>query len=376
MDSPRSHGGGWRRGARLLAILRGLSPPAGSAADASAAIPVMGLGGRFRAGRVRAGPALRRRWQEPAPPRPVRTHSRRPGRRGSERVPLLDAALPCGGRHRGSSTDTCADRNDAGARHNLGARRWPRRTGPPSYATPGHRRLSQAGPPGPAPLPLRVTGRPLSPDAAARISRSPTTSVPRARRGPICVPELQHLPRAAGDPREYFKAIRNVEAPGLDRLNVKYLVSPPDRIAPSTKWRLVYSGTDGRVFENTHVWPRVFTRAPRNGDVGIGSLSVSEYREIANSITFTARVRGVTPVLAETSIVTDGGWHARLDLGTNLRVGKVEGTFLSIIIPAGTHQVHLDYRPPGLTAGMTLSATVAILLPAAAYALRRKQRLN
>ena len=186
-----------------------------------------------------------------------------------------------------------------------------------------------------------------------------------------------YLDQIAGyDPREYFKAIRNVDAPGLDRLNVKYLVSPPDRIAPSTKWRLVYSGTDGRVFENTHVWPRVFTRAPRNRDVAIGSLSVSEYREIANSITFTARVRGVTPVLAETSIVTDGGWHARLDLGTNLRVGKVEGTFLSIIIPAGTHQVHLDYRPPGLTAGMTLSATVAILLPAAAYALRRKQRLN
>ncbi len=188
---------------------------------------------------------------------------------------------------------------------------------------------------------------------------------------------IDYLNQIAGyDTREYFKMIRNVNAPGLDRLNVKYLVSPPDRIAPSTKWRLVYSSTDGRVFENTHVWPRVFTLAPRTGDLASGSLTVTEYRETTNSITFTAQVRGVTSVLAETSIVSDGGWHARSNPGASLPVGKVGGAFLSIIIPAGTHQVHLDYRPPGFAAGMTLSATVAILLTAAAYARRRKQQRN
>jgi hypothetical protein len=186
---------------------------------------------------------------------------------------------------------------------------------------------------------------------------------------------IDYLDQIAGyDRRNYFKLIQNVDAPGLDRLNVKYLVSPPDRIAPSVKWRLVYSGADGRVFENTHVWPRVFTLAPGNGSLAIGSLSVTDYREIANSISFTAQVPGVTPVLAETSIVSDGGWHARLDPGTSVPVGKTGGPFLSILLPAGTHRVNLDYRPPGFAAGLTLSATAAILLSAAAYARWRKQQ--
>ena len=186
---------------------------------------------------------------------------------------------------------------------------------------------------------------------------------------------IDYLDHIAGyDRRNYFKLIQNIDAPGLDRLNVKYLVSTADRMAPSAKWRLVYSGPDGRVFENTHVWPRVFTLSPGNGGLAIGSLSVTEYREAANSITFTAQVPGVTPVLAETSIVSDGGWHARLDPGTSIPVGKSGGPFLSILLPAGTHQVHLDYRPPGFAAGLTLSATVAILLSAAAYARWRKQQ--
>jgi hypothetical protein len=186
---------------------------------------------------------------------------------------------------------------------------------------------------------------------------------------------VDYLNQIAGyDAREYFKVVRNVDAPGLDRLNVKYLISPPDRVAPSAKWRLVYSNTDGRIFENTRVWPRVFTLDPRTGDVANGSLSVTEYRETVNSVTFTAHVRGAAPVLAETSIISDGGWHARLNPGASLPVGKVGGLFLSTIIPAGTHQVHLDYRPPGFAAGVTLSATIAILLISTAYAGWRKRR--
>jgi hypothetical protein len=186
---------------------------------------------------------------------------------------------------------------------------------------------------------------------------------------------VDSLDQIAGyDRRNYFKLIRNVDAPGLDRLNVKYLVSLPDRAAPSEKWRRVYSGADGRVFENTRVWPRVFTQAPGNGGPAIGSLLVTDYREAANAISFTAEVPGVTPVLAETSIVSDGGWRARLDPGTSVPVGKTGGPFLSIHLPPGTHRVHLDYRPPGFAAGLTLSATAALLLPAAAIARRRKRQ--
>jgi hypothetical protein len=153
-----------------------------------------------------------------------------------------------------------------------------------------------------------------------------------------------------------------------------YLISEPGRAAPSAKWRLVYSGTDGRVFENTHAWPRVFTLDPSSGAPAAGNLSVTDYREMANAIRFTAQVPGAAPVLAETSIVSDGGWHARLDPGTSIPVGKTGGPFLSILLPPGTHRVHLDYRPPGFAAGLTLSAAAALLLSAAGYARWRKQQ--
>src|SRR5262249_28595191 len=98
------------------------------------------------------------------------------------------------------------------------------------------------------------------------------------------------------DLRDYFKVIRDLDSPELDRLNVKYLISSPDREPPSKKWRLVYSGPDGRVFENDRVLPRIFAR---------DRLEIGDFAERTNSVTFTARVRGDAPVLAETSLVTD-----------------------------------------------------------------------
>src|SRR5262249_53305926 len=184
---------------------------------------------------------------------------------------------------------------------------------------------------------------------------------------------VNHLARTAGyDLREYFKIVRDLDSPELDRLNVKYLISSPDRDAPSRKWRLVYSGADGRVFENDRVWPRVFTLAPGEKEPAGGRLAVSEYREHTNSITFTADVREETPVLAETSIVSDGGWRARLVPGAPLVVGKAGGPFLSILIPPGNHEVRLDYRPPGFALGITISAAAPVLLAAAVYARRRR----
>ena len=164
------------------------------------------------------------------------------------------------------------------------------------------------------------------------LARQP--SVPCARRGRLSVPELQRLPAlqeirthdpverrdyvdyldqiAGYDRRNYFKLTQNVDAPGLDRLNLKYLVSPPDRRAPSEKWRLVYSGTDGRVFENTHAWakgvhPGAGQRKPGHRKPFGDRLP----RDRQPDFSFTAQVPGVTPVLAETSIVSDRGAGTR-----------------------------------------------------------------
>ncbi len=62
-------------------------------------------------------------------------------------------------------------------------------------------------------------------------------------------------------PLDYFKTIRNVDAPALDFLNVRYLLTGPAAAAPGERWRPVYAGEDGRVFENARVLPRAFVPA-------------------------------------------------------------------------------------------------------------------
>ncbi|HEV2064026.1 MAG TPA: hypothetical protein VGS00_05705, partial [Thermoanaerobaculia bacterium] len=76
-------------------------------------------------------------------------------------------------------------------------------------------------------------------------------------------------------PADYFKKPLNLNAPALDFLNVRFLLSMNPRFhdpmrsadVSAEKWRPVYSGPDGEVLENRHVLPRVF--APRTV-VGIG----------------------------------------------------------------------------------------------------------
>jgi hypothetical protein len=184
---------------------------------------------------------------------------------------------------------------------------------------------------------------------------------------------VDYLNRTAGyEPNDYFKFIRDVNAAGLDRLNVKYLISGADRSLPSQKWRLVYSDIDGRVFENLSVWPRIYGIDPRTRGLDKTSLTVTGYHETTNSVTFTARVPGSTPIIAHTSIVSDGGWRARIQPGGSLPVGMVEGLFLSITIPPGVHRIALSYLPVGLIPGAITSILVVGAFAVAIY--RRRQR--
>jgi Bacterial membrane protein YfhO len=59
------------------------------------------------------------------------------------------------------------------------------------------------------------------------------------------------------DPSNYFAPWSDFESPLLDFLNVKYAVTPPRGEMPG-RFRLVYDGNDGRIFENTAVLPRFY----------------------------------------------------------------------------------------------------------------------
>src|SRR5262249_4518113 len=70
------------------------------------------------------------------------------------------------------------------------------------------------------------------------------------------------LDATCGSPAsDYFKWLRKLDAPVLDFLNVRYVVTMPRGAAPGPRWRQVYAGTDASVFENTRVLPRAFAPA-------------------------------------------------------------------------------------------------------------------
>jgi hypothetical protein len=176
---------------------------------------------------------------------------------------------------------------------------------------------------------------------------------------------VEWLDRACGyDPTAYFKHLVNVDCAALDFLNVKYVVAGPGRKAPGARWRLVYSGDDGTVFENTAVLPRVFPAQK-------GSARITGYRETTNAASFRAEVAAGGAVLFS-SLVHDGGWTARDEKNAPLTVSRSNGPFLAVRVPRGTHDVRLQYVPPGARAGAAVS--LASLAVAAALVLLGRRR--
>lgn len=220
---------------------------------------------------------------------------------------------------------------------------------------------------------------------------------------------VEFLEAAAGyEPGDYFKSLRRFDSAALDFLNVGYLVAPRREPDLPRKWREVYSGPDGAVYENREVLPRIFApprvdfvpsattlaRAPRNavaafgaplrelltagdfaaralvleraGEAGEapgpagqnGALAVRRLRETTNTVSFLATVTG-GPVVAVASYVQDGGWTVTIDEEPS-SLTLANGPFLAIPIPEGTHRVALVYRPPGLRSGLLISLATLV----------------
>lgn len=208
---------------------------------------------------------------------------------------------------------------------------------------------------------------------------------------------IELLDAAAGyPPAEYFKSLQNLDAAVFDYLNVRYFLSAAGREPPGPRWRKVYSGADGRVFENRSVLPRVFSPArvetaasaqaaasPRRSDWGEralvlpsawrgrtrpaaganGRAVVSRYAESANTVRFHATVAPGSPALLATSLVDDGAWTAR-GRG-DVSVGRANGPFLAVLLPPGEHDVRLRYTAPGFLEGAAVSLVALAGLVAA-----------
>ncbi len=202
------------------------------------------------------------------------------------------------------------------------------------------------------------------------------------------------LDATAGYPRaDYFKRIRNADAPVFDFLNVRYMVSAPDGHSPGNRWKTVYAAHDGNVYENSAVLPRVFVpervrlvKAPaglrepvmdanaafgaafgeiagnrnwrakawvlwhEDGEAPGGKAEISDYAESTNAISFRARVTA-GPACVLLSVVQDGGWSARDETGARVPVFRANGPFFAVALMPGEHTRAAHVLAAGVSRG-------------------------
>jgi Bacterial membrane protein YfhO len=146
----------------------------------------------------------------------------------------------------------------------------------------------------------------------------------------------------------WVRRVVDVDRPELDRLNVRFLIAEPD-FATAGKWRLIYRGADGTLWENSRVEPRFYASGARFVTHASGSAR------------FTLDMAASAPMLILSSEPYGPGWRVRLD-GRTIPSVRIDGLFLGFRSPAGHHRVVVDYWPVAFYASVAVAlAGVAML---------------
>jgi hypothetical protein len=143
------------------------------------------------------------------------------------------------------------------------------------------------------------------------------------------------------DPSIDVKRVANADSPLLDFLNVRFLLTEPEARL-SRKWKRVYAGTDGELYENSAVQPRFF------GPAGV-SVTTREDRPGR----YTVRVQSPARVLISSSVPALDGWRVRVN-GEVIPIQRVNGVFIGFAAGPGATKVVLDYRPSSWTWSLLL----------------------
>jgi hypothetical protein len=206
----------------------------------------------------------------------------------------------------------------------------------------------------------------------------------------------------AYDPTNYFAQWFDLDTNLLDYLGVKYLLADPRfDLARHERWRSIYDGRDGTIFENRQVLPRFFTvrnvilqfdkrlfweRMKTHQDWAqtalLDNLRVENdqvARELlqprpADAPEATSRVTFVSPTeyrlrvaaprytLVVSSVPFWPGWKIARN-GEPLKPIRVNYAFLGFIVPAGESDVRVAYEPWTFRAGVAIAiATLVALL--------------
>ncbi len=132
----------------------------------------------------------------------------------------------------------------------------------------------------------------------------------------------------------------------IDFLNVRFLLAEPGE-SFGAKWKMVYDGRDGRLFENANARAR-FT-------VDGGSVNT---RRVGS--TFFLDVKTAKPAFVESSEPSEGRRVFVDDVAG--RIEPVRGHFVGFHVPPGEHRVKLIYRPLSFDFALFISFLSIVVL--------------
>jgi hypothetical protein len=173
-----------------------------------------------------------------------------------------------------------------------------------------------------------------------------------------------------------------------DLLNLKYVLLPPATRSPAPKFRLVYDGPDGRIYENSNVFPRAFLVSTaraclddtaalalmRSGKINLrrevivsgcprlisrGSLSGTLYVEHYGPQRITMHATVQTPALLVLTDSYDNGWRVWVD-GHRAPLLRADYAFRAVALSPGSHEVKFLYHPFTVIFGLVLSLIALI----------------
>ncbi len=153
------------------------------------------------------------------------------------------------------------------------------------------------------------------------------------------------------DPTTDVKRIQDVDQPGLELLNVRFLITDP-QFVPSSLWTLRYEGPDGKLFERTP-WRRRFFSPDGTATVG----TIVQERPMVIRVEIDSQRSGAE---IHSSQVAAPGWRIQGALETF----RIQDAFLGFRVPAGHSVVTLTYAPVSFYASCAVAvmALAALLL--------------
>lgn len=187
----------------------------------------------------------------------------------------------------------------------------------------------------------------------------------------VTVPDQQPIYLEAGECFEdnFTLSVNGVVHPYPYNTNARKVVYL-GRFQAGDVLRIQLHGSDADQYDNLHL----YSFNQEEFAESIEALRAQEwklntFRSTRLSGTVTAQKDGIL----FTTIPADSGWRAMVD-GEQTEVLTAQGAFVALRVPQGTHQVSLTFRPPGLAAGIGISAAAWLCLAGWLLWKRKKRR--